>query len=375
MAFRLSQSWRSVLAVTAGFALTTAMTSPAAALSIELKDVAADRVERQRDFAAGALPLPGTPNVAILDERLKEKGVTLTSPILIRVFKAESELEIWKEKSGVFELFAVYPICHWSGTIGPKLRTGDKQAPEGFYTVSRGQIRPTQRHPKAINIGFPNVLDQSQARTGSDILLHGGCSSIGCFAMTNPVIDEIHQIMISAVESGQHDVPVHVFPFRMTDVNMEAHTGSPWANFWANLKEGYDAFEAWKRPPTISICDARYSFRQTGRGTESGPLEPCETTLSVIREQDQWLRSVPAPGGRIPFTPRYNGVAPPDEQQTKLGSDKQTAVMPRRRALQCDLARASCRRFASLQVKAAKKRAVIAAREPGHRNAVIRPQG
>ena len=365
----------SVLAVMAGFAMTSAMTSPAAALSIELKDVAADRVERQRDFAAGALPLPGTPNVAILDERLKEKGVTLASPILIRVFKAESELEIWKEKSGVFELFAVYPICHWSGTIGPKLRTGDKQAPEGFYTVTRGQIRPTQRHPKAINIGFPNVLDQSQARTGSDILLHGGCSSIGCFAMTNPVIDEIHQIIITAVESGQNDVPVHVFPFRMTDVNMEAHTGSPWANFWANLKEGYDAFEAWKRPPTISICDARYSFRQTPRGTESGPLEPCETTLSVIREQDQWLRSVPAPGGRIPFTPRYNGVAPPDEQQTKLGSDKQTAVMPRRRALQCDLVRASCRRFASLQVKAAKKRAVIAAREPGRRNAAIRPQG
>ncbi len=375
MAFKDTQGWRGALAVVAGIAMTAlAMTAPALALSIELKDVAADRVERQRAAAAGFLPLPGTPNVAILDERLTEKGLTLASPILIRVFKAESELEIWKEKAGVFELFAVYPICHWSGTIGPKLRTGDKQAPEGFYTVTRAQIRPTQRHPKAVNIGYPNVLDQSQARTGSDILLHGGCSSIGCFAMTNPVMDEIHQITIAAIGNGQHDVPVHVFPFRMTDANMQAHGGSPWANFWANLKEGFDAFEAWKRPPTVSICDARYGFRQTPRGADSGPLDPCAPTLTVIRDQDLWLRNVPAPSNE-PIIPKAGEPAAP-EVQTRLGNDKSTQMIPRRPSVPvlCNLERASCRRHVALQTKIAVKSAVVAERALNRRNLAARPQ-
>ena len=113
----------------------------ARALSIELKDVAADRINRQRSWAEGALPLPGTPNIAILDQRLKEKGVGLDAPMVIRVFKMESELEIWKEKNGAYVLFATYPICHWSGSLGPKLREGDKQAPEGFYTVTKKQLR------------------------------------------------------------------------------------------------------------------------------------------------------------------------------------------------------------------------------------------
>ncbi len=146
----------------------------AQALSIELKDVAADRIERQRAAAAGALPLPGTPNVAILDERLREKRLKLSSPMIIRVFKTESELEVWKEKDGAFVLFATYPICHWSGSVGPKMRDGDKQAPEGFYTVNRAQTRHVGRWPKSLNIGFPNILEQSQARTGNNILIHGG---------------------------------------------------------------------------------------------------------------------------------------------------------------------------------------------------------
>ena len=198
----------------------------ARALTIELNDVAADRIERQRAAAVGALPLPGTPNVAVLQERLRDKGVSLAEPILIRIFKAESELEIWKQKGDAYVLFATYPICHWSGTIGPKLRDGDRQAPEGFYTVTRSQTRHVGRWPKSLDIGFPNILDQSQARTGSSILIHGGCSSIGCFAMTNPVSDEIHQVTVAAIESGEQIVPVHVFPFRMTDKNMAAQESS-----------------------------------------------------------------------------------------------------------------------------------------------------
>lgn len=285
----------------AALAFAIAGVGVAQALTIELKDVAADRVERQRAAAAGALPLPGTPNVAVLQARLRDKGVTLADPILIRIFKAESELEIWKQKGGGYILFATYPICHWSGTLGPKLRDGDRQAPEGYYTLSRSQTRHVGRWPRSLDLGFPNILDQSQARTGSSILVHGGCSSIGCFAMTNPVSDEIHQMTLAAMDGGEQIVPVHVFPFRMTDKNLAAQDASPWKAFWTNLKEGYDLFEQTKRPPIIGVCSGRYIFRETQARESAGPLEACGPTLTAIREQDQWLRDVPYP---TPFTPR-----------------------------------------------------------------------
>lgn len=293
------------------------------ALTIELKDVAADRVERQRAAAAGALPLPGTPNVAFLQERLRDKGVTLADPILIRIFKAESELEIWKQKGGAYVLFATYPICHWSGTLGPKLRDGDRQAPEGYYTLVRSQTRHVGRWPRSLDLGFPNILDQSQARTGSSILIHGGCSSIGCFAMTNPVSDEIHQLTVAAMDGGEQMVPVHVFPFRMTDKNLEAQASSPWKPFWTNLKDGYDLFDRTKRPPIVSVCGGRYIFREAQARESSGPLEACGPTLAAIREQDRWLQDVPYP---TPLQPRLAAqstetVRPIPQLQSSLDSE------------------------------------------------------
>ncbi|MFT3732513.1 MAG: murein L,D-transpeptidase family protein [Hyphomicrobium sp.] len=298
----------------------------AQALTIELKDVAPDRVERQRAAATGALPLPGTPNVAVLQERLREKGVTLASPILIRIFKAESELEIWKQKEtgGPFILFATYPICHWSGTLGPKLRDGDRQAPEGFYTVSRAQARHVGRWPISIDIGYPNVLDQSHARTGSDILIHGGCSSVGCFAMTNPVSEEIHQLTLAAIDSGEELVPVQVLPFRMTNENMLAQSASPWRSFWTNLKEGYDLFERTKRPPMIGVCSGRYIFSETPAAALPGAFDVCGPTLASIREQDQWLNNVPAPNAVLakPETQTAESkTAPIPQIQTSLESE------------------------------------------------------
>lgn len=286
------------------------------ALTIELKDVAADRVERQRAAATGALPLPGTPDVAVLQERLRSKGVTLVSPIVIRIFKAESELEIWKQKDGAFILFATYPICHWSGTLGPKLLDGDRQAPEGYYTITRAQARHVGRWPVSIDIGYPNILDQSQARTGSDILIHGGCSSVGCFAMTNPVSEEIHQLTLAAIDSGEDLVPVYVLPFRMTDQNMVAQAASPWKPFWNNLKEGYDLFERTRRPPNVGVCSGRYVFSEARAGAMPGSLEACAPTLASIREQDQWLSNVPPPATvltRLP-TPAADS-RPPDASQ------------------------------------------------------------
>lgn len=306
--------------------LALALSSPCRALSIELKDVAADRIDRQRAAAAGALPLPGTPNVAILGDRLKEQNVTLANPILIRVFKAESELEIWKERNGSYFLFATYPVCHWSGTVGPKLKAGDKQAPEGFYTVTRTQIRRTGRWPKSLNLGFPNVFDQSLARTGSDILIHGGCSSIGCFAMTNPVMEEIYQLTQSAIAAGETYVPVHVFPFRMTEANMKAQGQSPWKAFWDNIKLGHDAFLSTLRPPSISICDGKYEFADAPVGSRPGPLSVCPQMLSTVRDENRWLSDVPLPSEQ-PVTPKSAEPAQP-EIQNPIGNDKSTALEP-----------------------------------------------
>ena len=232
--------------------------SSAAAISIELKDVAPDRIERQRANAEGRLPLPNTPDVRKFDQRLAAAGMTSGSPMLMRIFKETSELEVWLEKGDRFELFATYPICHWSGTLGPKLREGDKQTPEGFYTINNRQMRHMGRWQRAINLGFPNAYDRAKQRDGSYILMHGGCSSVGCFAMTNPVINEVYGLASAAIRGGQRYVPVHVFPFRMTDERLAAHADNTWHPFWASLQAGYKSFERTGRPPRVSVCEGDY---------------------------------------------------------------------------------------------------------------------
>lgn len=269
------------------------LASPAGAVSIELKDVAADRVERQLKAIEGNLPLAGTPDLARFDERLAKHGLQLGAAVFMRIFKSESELEVWMEKDGRFVHFATYPICHWSGTLGPKVREGDKQAPEGFYTITRRQLHLAGRWPRSLNLGFPNVFDKSLSRTGNYILIHGGCSSVGCYAMTNTVIDEIFRLSTGALAAGQTYIPVHVFPFRMTVRNMAAHKDSEWAGFWANLKEGYDAFERTTVPPRISVCEGKYQVR-TSTPAEVGDLGPlgwCGATAAALRNLDRWYQA------------------------------------------------------------------------------------
>jgi len=228
---------------------TPAFVFPAQALTIELLDAAPDRIERQRLAARGALPLPGTPEIAETAARLEKLDLSEGSPVLIRIFKEESELEMWIQRNDRYLLFATYPICNWSGTLGPKLAEGDKQAPEGFYTVTRRQMHRSGRWPRSLNLGFPNVFDRSLLRTGSYILIHGGCSSVGCYAMTNDVINEVFGLVQKALKAGQRHVPIHVFHFRMTEANLDKYRTSEWAPFWNNLKQGYDSFETTRLPP------------------------------------------------------------------------------------------------------------------------------
>ncbi|MBC8020019.1 MAG: murein L,D-transpeptidase [Methyloceanibacter sp.] len=230
------------------------------------------RADYQARFRAGET-LPHTPDLARFDERLAAHQVKLGVPVYIRIFKLESELELWVEKGGRFERFATYPICLWSGRLGPKLREGDRQAPEGFYTVASEQLNPNSVMHRSFNLGFPNAFDQAHGRTGSFLMVHGGCASIGCFAVTDPAVDEIWRLVTAALDQGQARFPVHVFPFRMTDSAVKARQGSRWERFWADLKKGYDLFEPSRIPPAVSVCGGRYVFAAGSTATVANTVE------------------------------------------------------------------------------------------------------
>jgi murein L,D-transpeptidase YafK len=197
------------------------------------------------------------------------------APILIRIFKEESALEIWKEnRTGTFVLLKTYPICKFSGKLGPKIAEGDRQAPEGFYDVTRDQMNPLSREYLSFNVGFPNVFDRSLHRTGSWVMVHGGCASIGCYAMTDDEMSEIYALLNEAFNGGQDRVQLQAFPFRMTDQNLASHAQDRNAPFWQMLKAGSDAFLSTRRPPKVGVCDLRYVFNPL-TDEDLDPSAPC----------------------------------------------------------------------------------------------------
>ncbi|MFU8831264.1 MAG: L,D-transpeptidase family protein [Wenzhouxiangella sp.] len=187
-----------------------------------------------------------------LSAELGAKGFLFGAPIYIRIFKASRELELWVEGTDGYRLFRTYPICAMSGTLGPKLKRGDWQAPEGFYSVDADWMHPHSRFHLAFNIGYPNDFDRARGRTGSAIMVHGGCDSRGCFAMTDEIMEEIYVLAEAALRHSQQNFPVHVFPFRMTDENLRAHRDSEWHEFWLMLRAGYDSFLETGVPPASS---------------------------------------------------------------------------------------------------------------------------
>lgn len=196
-----------------------------------------------------------------LSGALADKGFALGQRAYVRIFKRERLLELWMaEAEGRFRLFRSYEICTYSGGLGPKLAEGDRQAPEGFYRVARGQLNPNSRHHLAFNIGFPNALDRALGCTGSFLMVHGGCSSIGCYAMTDAQIDEIYAVVEAALAGGQKAVDVSIFPFRLSEAALKAEAGNQWLPFWRELKQGFDLFEAGGTPPAVAACAGRYVF-------------------------------------------------------------------------------------------------------------------
>jgi len=206
---------------------------------------------------------------------LDAAGFALGAAAHVRIYKQERQLEVWLRRAGQpqFALFRSYEICRYSGGLGPKLAEGDRQAPEGFYRVAHRQLNPHSRHHLAFNLGFPNAYDRAHGRTGSYLMVHGGCTSVGCYAMTDARIDEIYAMVEAALDAGQPPIDVSIFPFRMTDVAMQSANGSEWLPFWLNLKQGFDLFEASGEPPAVAVRDGRYVFAAEAAHPASSPIE------------------------------------------------------------------------------------------------------
>jgi len=193
--------------------------------------------------------------------------------VFVRIFKQEGQLELWLRKNGRFNLYKTFPICKWSGRLGPKIKEADYQSPEGFYSVSAKQLNPNSNYYRAFNVGYPNAFDRQNGRTGGLVMVHGACKSVGCFAMTDRGIEEIYGFVEAALRAGQKEIAVHIFPFRMSDAAIARETGggwlafvggagnhAQWAGFWKNLKQGYDLFEQTGEPPAAFACGDHYEF-------------------------------------------------------------------------------------------------------------------
>jgi len=205
---------------------------------------------------------------------LEKKGMPKDSPILVRIFKEESELEVWKQDSGGrYALLKVYPICRWSGDLGPKVHEGDRQAPEGFYSITPDLMNPNSNYYLAINTGFPNAFDKANGRSGALLMIHGDCSSRGCYAMTDEQIGEIYSLAREAFLGGQKSFQIQAYPFRMTPINLAHHRTNPNMAFWRMIKEGNDHFEVTHLEPKVEVCNRHYVF---------DPQQPAGSNKSLV---------------------------------------------------------------------------------------------
>jgi murein L,D-transpeptidase YafK len=249
--------------------------------------------------------------------QMSAKSMRPESPVLVRIFKQESELEVWKiDKTGNYALLKTYPMCRWSGKLGPKMKTGDRQAPEGFYHVSAGMLNPNSQYYVSFNLGYPNRLESALGYTGEALMVHGACSSSGCYAMTDAQVGEIYAIVARALQGGQDRFQVQAYPFRMTARNMVAHRNDPNMPFWKTLKEGYDYFEVTRRQPKVSVCGRRYVFNsEFAEGEPADPLAACPPAVnqndplvaSRLAEEQQKLAAAMSEGTSAPLSAYVDG--------------------------------------------------------------------
>jgi murein L,D-transpeptidase YafK len=269
--------------------------------------------------------------------KMEALDTTPSSPTVIRTYKKEAELEIWKMKSnGEYALLKTYPMCRWSGQLGPKKREGDMQVPEGFYSIAPGQMNPNSHYYLAFNVGYPNAYDRAYGRSGGNVMVHGVCSSAGCFSMTDEQVADIYAIARDSFAGGQREIQLQSYPFHMTAENMAKFRLDPNIDFWKNLKDGSDHFEVTKNEPSVLVCGKHYVFDATTKDEVSGS-EPCpalkrdpnvEAQVAEKEDKDETkvaelvatgvkpIHLVYADGGQNPAFTGYKDVSDPDALAT-----------------------------------------------------------
>ena len=268
------------------------------------------------DIAAHLRPLPQDTMML-----LGTKGMDLQAPIHIRIFKEESELEVWKQRDdGHFYHFKTYPICNWSGDPGPKMRYGDRQAPEGFYSITREQMNPDSKFHLAMNLGYPNAFDRSQKRTGDFLMIHGRCKSVGCYAMTDVLMEEIYAIARESFIGGNDTIHVHAFPFRMTDQNMARFASHEAYPFWQTMKEGYEYFEVTRKLPTVAVCNRRYVVNVALDRGDPARLDPERACPAFVRPRPDPFK--PRPGEQL----AEQRIVVPGQKMRSLASIEDSAT-------------------------------------------------
>ena len=165
--------------------------------------------------------------------------------IMCRLVKTRMALEVWARNrgGGPFELLHAYPLAATSGTLGPKRRAGDGQVPEGFYEIDR--FNPSSNYHLSLGLYYPTATERAlgEPDPGGDIFIHGGEVTIGCLPITDAGIEEVYLLAVLARAAGQKSIPVHIFPFPITDDELAKRAGSPHLAYWRGLRRGYEYFE------------------------------------------------------------------------------------------------------------------------------------
>lgn len=268
--------------------------------------------------------------------KLKTMGSAPGKGMLIRIFKQTNELEVWKETATGYKLFKSYEICAWSGDLGPKVKEGDRQSPEGFYTITPGLMNPNSNYYLAFNTGFPNKYDRAYGRTGSDLMVHGDCSSRGCYSMTDESIAEIYALARETFAGGNPSFQLQIFPFRMTPQNLAKQSKSPHFAFWQDIKEGYDRFELTRTPPTWDVCNKQYVFDVPGGtgildASAACPAEIGERTMTAALQAKQAADAAAMETELVTLAKKEAEAAKRAEAE-KLAAEKEAAAIAEAKA-------------------------------------------
>lgn len=199
-----------------------------------------------------------------LEKFIRTDGFGDQFSMVINAYKSEGKLEVWLKANTDknYKLFRTYDFCAHSGTLGPKVIEGDGQTPEGFYYIN--VFNPMSNFHLSLGVNYPNSVDKARTgkdrKTGGDIYIHGNCVTIGCIPLTDEKIKEVYILGVEARNAGQENIPVNIYPFKMTDGNLNKYSAQfpAQAGFWKSLQPGYLAFEKNKSQAKVSEVKGNY---------------------------------------------------------------------------------------------------------------------